>query len=265
MNNLVYNFNQILEFGKSYGLPFEKKRAILREYLQSKAIEIIYLQKKSKDLIFIGGTSLRLLRGLDRFSEDLDFDMSEELDFKNLDLIVRTVVNRFLKENIAIELYRNKISERIYYELRFSNLLYDLKLSKNKDEKLMIKIDIEKFWQGHHKETILFNRYGVLSNVVTASLDNILVQKMSAYKNRKQTMARDIYDIVWLISNGAGIDKEFMKKNKIPVSIKSQLLNKYEREKKSIKIYKNRLKPFLISEGNSEKLDFFKSLINKNI
>lgn len=265
MNNLIDNFNQILEYGKNYGLPFEKKKAILREYLQSRVIEIIYLQKKSKDLIFIGGTSLRLLRGLDRFSEDLDFDLTGELDFKNLDLIIRTVVNRFLKENIAVGLYRNKKLHRIYYELRFPNLLYDLKLSKNRDEKLMIKIDIEKFWQGHHKETILFNRYGVLANVVTASLDNILVQKISAYKNRRQTMARDIYDIVWLISNGACIDNKFMKINDISVSIKNQILNKYEREKKSIKIFKNRLKPFLINEDNSEKLDFFESIINKHI
>lgn len=265
MNNLIDNFNQILEFGKNYGLPFEKKKAILREYLQSKAIEIIYLQKKSKDLIFIGGTSLRLLRGLDRFSEDLDFDFTGKLDFKTIELIIKSVVHRFSKENINVQLYRNKTSRRIYFELRFPNLLYEMKISKNKEEKLMIKIDIEKFWQGHHKETILFNRYGVLSNVVTASLDNVLVQKMSAYKNRKQTMARDIYDIVWLISNGVRINNKFMKINNMSVSIKNQILNKYEHEKKSIKIFKNRLKPFLINEENSDKLDFFESLINKNL
>jgi len=265
MNNLVDNFSQILEFGKNYGLPYEKKRAILREYLQSRVIEIIYLQKKSADLIFVGGTALRLLRGLDRFSEDLDFDLTRKLDFEKADLIVKSVITRFLKENIAVSLYRNKKPKRIYYELRFPDLMYDLKLSKNKQEKLMIKIDIEKFWLGHHKETVLFNHYGILANVMTPSLDNVLVQKMAAYKDRGQTMARDIYDIIWLIGHGARIDKEFMKKNKVPVPIISQLLIKYEREKKSIKKFKDRLRPFLINEDASEKLDYFQSVINQLI
>ena len=245
MNNLVDNFSQILVFGKNYGLPFEKKKAILREYLQSRVIEIIYQQKKSADLVFVGGTALRLLRGLDRFSEDLDFDLTGKLDFEKTDSIVKSVVTRFLKENIAVSLYRNKKPKRIYYELRFPDLMYDLKLSKNKQEKLMIKIDIEKFWLGHHKETVLFNRYGVLANVMTPSLD--------------------IYDIIWLIGHGARIDKEFIKKNKIAPSLKNQLLNKYEREKKSIKKFKDRLRPFLINEDASEKLDYFQSIINQLI
>jgi predicted nucleotidyltransferase component of viral defense system len=265
MNNIVDNFSQILEFGKNYGLPFEKKKAILREYLQSRAIEIIYQQKKSADMVFVGGTALRLLRGLDRFSEDLDFDLTGKLDFEKADLIVKSISTRFLKENIAVSLYLNKKPKRIYYELRFPDLLYDLKLSKNKQEKLMIKIDIEKFWLGHHKETILFNRYGALANVVTSSLDNVLVQKMVAYKDRGQTMARDIYDIIWLVGYGACIDKDFIKKNKITPSLKNQILNKYEREKKSIKIFKNRLKPFLIYEDNVKKLDYFQSVVNQLI
>ena len=48
---------------------------ILKEYLQLLVLD--YLSDNAscpKDLTFIGGTNLRLIKGIDRFSEDLDFD-----------------------------------------------------------------------------------------------------------------------------------------------------------------------------------------------
>jgi predicted nucleotidyltransferase component of viral defense system len=60
--------------GERLGIPADKKRALIREYLQSKILYCLYEQKEANRLSFIGGTSLRILRGLDRFSEDLDFD-----------------------------------------------------------------------------------------------------------------------------------------------------------------------------------------------
>ena len=52
--------------------PF--KRNILREYLQYKILEIIFNSKYAQDLIFLGGTVLRIVYNNSRFSEDLDFD-----------------------------------------------------------------------------------------------------------------------------------------------------------------------------------------------
>ena len=77
MNVVVDNFDRIIEFAKQYALPTSKKRAVVREYLQVKILDMIYQEKTSLHLHFVGGTSLRLLRGLDRFSEDLDFDVAE--------------------------------------------------------------------------------------------------------------------------------------------------------------------------------------------
>ena len=71
------NFDEVLRQAQDYNLPQEKKRAILREYLQTKILSLIYQEAISKNLFFVGGTALRILRGLDRFSEDLDFDSVE--------------------------------------------------------------------------------------------------------------------------------------------------------------------------------------------
>jgi len=261
MNNIIDNFSKILNFAKSYNLPINKKRAIIREYLQSKIIEIIYSKKESRDIIFIGGTSLRLLHNLDRFSEDLDFDLGKNINLKAIGNLMNEVISKLKKENYAVELYKNKKEKKTYYELRFSKLLSQLNITQDKEEKLMIKFDFEKRWKDHNKEIVLFNRYGFLARIVTASLDNILVQKLVAYTKRRQTMTRDIYDLVWLMKNEVKFDKSFALKNRFDQSIMIFAYKKYEREKSKINIYAKRLKPFLINEDNVDKIKFFSELI----
>ena len=103
MNNLITNFNQVLEFAKGYGLPSEKKRGILREYLQVLFLSKFYRNSLAKKMIFVGGTSLRLLRNLNRFSEDLDFD-NLGLSNKQITDLVNEAVKGIRKENIDLEL-----------------------------------------------------------------------------------------------------------------------------------------------------------------
>jgi len=262
MNNVVSDFPKILELAKSYGLPLGKKRAILREYLQVKILDLIYQEKISSNLYFVGGTSLRLLYGLDRFSEDLDFDIAKIPQGK-IDHLVNKIFNILQKENIEVQLYRNITSRRIYYEFRFVKLLYQLRLSSHRDEKLMIKFDFERFWQGETREVILLNRYGFLSNLITINFNHILTQKLIVYLKRGQTQPRDIYDIVWLASQGAKIDRRFLIKNKILKDVVTEAREKFIIERNKLKGFKLRLRPFLINEDSVNKLDLFPRIITK--
>lgn len=262
MNNIVANFEQILTFAKEYGLSVEKKRAILREYLQSKIISLIYQEKRSAKLFFVGGTSLRLLRGLDRFSEDLDFD-SVNLPKGEIEKLLRIIVKKLKKENIDLIFYQNKKLKKTYYEFRFPNLLSELGISQNKEEKLMIKLDFEEFWQGQKQEIIFFNRYGFLANIVTKTLDQVLVEKLFAFLNRPQTQGRDIYDLVWLFSQGAKVDKDFVKRNNLPPDLLKQVKEKWQKEIGQMKRFKAKLSPFLLDEKNLEKINFFEKVIEE--
>jgi len=255
MNQIIDNYSEILKFAKSYGLPPTKKRAIIREYLQSKILSLFYQNNISLNYFFIGGTSLRLLHGLDRFSEDMDFDLKVYNQKDISDLI--SVVHKLLKkENIEVDFYKNITSKRAYFELRFPNLL-------PRDEKLRIKFDFENYWTGHKREIILFNHYGFLINVISIPLDQILVQKLYAYLNRKQTLSRDIYDIIWLVGHNTKIDPDFAKKNKINLSdLLLKVKRKYLAEKSTLKNLKAKLQPFLINEKNVTKLDYFLNIIN---
>lgn len=262
MNSIIDNFPQVLKFSQEYGVPATKKRGILREFLQTKVLESIYRKKISSQIFFIGGTSLRLLRGLDRFSEDLDFDLGEII-FKDISFLFDSLINELKKENIIVGLYKNQTKKRLYFELRFPELLFQLGISQNKEEKLAIKFDFEKFWRGEKREVILLNRYGILSNVVTVDLNQILVQKIYAYLQRKQTLARDLYDIVWLLSRRAKIDWDFVKKNRLPQDFVKKAIEKFQKENKKLPNLKRKLIPFLINEENINKIDFLPELLLK--
>lgn len=260
MNYIVDNFREILEFAKSYNLPLIKKRAILREYLQTKVLEAVYREKITAGLFFVGGTSLRILRGLDRFSEDLDFDLGK-ISLAEVDKLIFSVSTEFKRENINLDLYKNKTGRKIYYEWRFKDLLFDLKISQNKSEKLMVKIDLEKFWQGQKREVVFVNRFGLSFAAVTVTKNQLLVQKLLAYLERDQTQPRDLYDIVWLVGQGAKVDKEFMVKNKIRENLVVKAKEKFAKEAKKLGGFERKLRPFLLNEKNSGKIKFLDQIL----
>ena len=51
---------------------------IVREYFQHLFLSQLYRMEKSDNLLFKGGTALRIIYGSPRFSEDLDFSISLE-------------------------------------------------------------------------------------------------------------------------------------------------------------------------------------------
>lgn len=113
---------------------------------------------------------------------------------------------------------------------------------------------------GAKREIVLLKKYGFSANVVTIPLEQILVQKLFAYLHRKQTLPRDIYDLVWLFSRDVKPETAFLRKNKLPPDLIAQAKEKYEKEKKQLRYFKLKLKPFLINEADVKKLDLFPQL-----
>lgn len=50
---------------------------MVKEYLQCQILEFLSHTSYLEHLVFIGGTNLRLIKRIDRFSEDLDFDCKD--------------------------------------------------------------------------------------------------------------------------------------------------------------------------------------------
>ena len=125
----------------------------------------------------------------------------------------------------------------------------------------MIKIDYADYWHGQLTETILMSKYGIIENVITNNIDQLLVQKLTAYVQRNKTQPRDVYDVIWLFSQGAKFDREFARVNRLQ-NIVQKARQKLKKEGVS-KTLSNRLRPYLFKEENIKKLSLFESVLEK--
>src|ERR1700678_3127410 len=78
-------------------------RFILREYLQHKILQVIFDSEYANQLVFLGGTCLRIVHGNLRFSEDLDFD-NFQMGEDAFEKVAVHVKNRLEMEGYVIEM-----------------------------------------------------------------------------------------------------------------------------------------------------------------
>ena len=252
--------------GKRLGIPPSYKRALIREYLQTKIIYYLYNLKGSKNLSFIEGTSLRLLRNLDRFSEDLDFD-NLGLNFKQIQELFKKVTSLLQRDGFKVEFDIKKTNDSGIGEIKFIGLLEDLKISRHSREKLVIKINYTTPYVKPILENVILSRFGFVQNVITNEESFLLAQKINAIIRRKDIQPRDFYDVVWFASRNIPVSSLLFKmtgiKNK--VDILKEIEKKYYQLEKQKKVFKKRLTPFLIHKENIKYLDLFQKIIVKVI
>ena len=72
------------DYIKRNGIPNAPRR-VLTEYLQAEILAVVFNSKFGSHLSFLGGTCLRFIHKIERFSEDLDFDLIKGgLDYEAL-------------------------------------------------------------------------------------------------------------------------------------------------------------------------------------
>lgn len=260
---IQFTWQNILETAKIEGYPLNKKRALIREYLQSKFLYFLYGQKPSANLSFIGGTSLRLLHNLDRFSEDLDFD---NLGLK--DTVLRSTLNnsadKLSKLGFALEFNLKMQGKTGVGYLKFADaLLKNIGASQDPKEKLHIKFDIKEPEIGIKSEVKLLSKFDCVQNIVSNNLETLLSQKTLAFLYRKSPRGRDIYDIFWLLTKNIKPNLKVLQKFGIKnmLDYLEVLAKKYAQLQPKIKYLKKQLQPFLFDEEKIKYLDMFAELI----
>jgi hypothetical protein len=110
------------------------QKHILTEYVQLLTLDYLSTTEHIRKMTFIGGTNLRLTKGIDRFSEDLDFDCKNltEKEFIRMSDDVLTFLRRsgFNVEARAREKSGLKAFRRSLY---FPELLFSLGISGHRE------------------------------------------------------------------------------------------------------------------------------------
>ncbi len=176
-------------------------RNILREYLQARILEGLQRVGAMSPLAFQGGTSLRFLYGLPRYSEDLDFALEGARSSYDLKAWMTGIARQFERENYHVTGSLRDRSAVHSGWLRFQGVLYDVGLSPHRDEVLGIKLDVDtRPPAGAVTETRLVRRH-VSVRLHHHDRASLLAGKLHAVLQRPWAKGRDVFDLAWYLSD----------------------------------------------------------------
>ena len=184
-------------------------RYMLKEYLQLLILDHLANSPYAGRLTFIGGTNLRLIQGIDRFSEDLDFDckdMSGDAFRTMTDDVVKFLHQNGL--NVETRDTPNPKLTAFRRNLYFPQLLFDLGLTGHREERLLIKVEAQDQGVAYVPEVATVNRMGFFFQVQVPPVDVLCAMKFSAILSRQK--GRDLYDTIFLLSK-TGPNLDFLK------------------------------------------------------
>ena len=176
-------------------------RNILREYLQARLLGSLQRAGAMIPLAFQGGTALRFLYAIPRYSEDLDFTLEQDRDRFDFRAYLRAIRSEFESEGYTVVIRLNDRSTVNSAFVRFPGLLYELGLSPHRDESSAVKIEVDTNPPvGAGLTTTVVRRYIVLQ-LHHHDRASLLAGKLHALLQRPYTKGRDLYDLLWYLSD----------------------------------------------------------------
>lgn len=183
--------------------PDPHGRNLAREYLQAQILGSLQRVGAMIPLAFQGGTALRFLFGINRFSEDLDFALEGDPSKYDLRSFLQAIQADLEAQTYQVEL---KVNDRRVVQsafVRFPGLLHELGLSPQERETIAVKLEIDTRPPGGAGLATTVIRRHVLLNLQHHDRASLLAGKLHAILQRNYPKGRDIYDLVWYLSDPA--------------------------------------------------------------
>jgi len=217
--SLIKGIKTVLE-SKNPGVRSEIKRLLVKEYLHSYVLDFIYNGGKYSNANFYGGTCLKYFFGLDRFSEDLDFDSTNIPSIEDFD----SDFIKYFKGKTGYGDIEVKRQESEWGIIRFTiklPVLFKLNLSPKEEEKIFVKVEFSTHKQHVKTETTPLLFYGKSFVVRHFDLPSMFSGKIIACLERDFqkgsedvfVKGRDFYDLVWFMQKKIVPNKEKLLKD----------------------------------------------------
>ena len=222
-------------------MSLNEKLNVTREFLQILCLKVMSDKGMFSHLAFLGGTSLRILFNLRRFSEDLDFSLTQKKNFK-IDKIYDELLKSLRLNGLTIEARPKSTGAVHSMMIKFPGLLKELALSPLASQKLSIKWEVDTHPpSGWNTLTTIVNKHFIFS-LVHYDLPSLFAGKLHACFYRSYTKGRDWYDFVWYLS----------KKVKPNLILLNNAIE--QTQKKTLNLSEQNFKDYLLE--NIKKVDF---------
>ena len=176
-------------------------RNLAREYLQARILGLLQSAGAMVPLAFHGGTALRFLYSIPRYSEDLDFALERATAAFDLRAYLRGIQRAFEAEGYAVSIKLN--DRRVVHSafVRFPGLLHELGLSPHRSQVLAVKLEVDTHPpDGAGLATTVVRRHVTLQ-LQHHDRASLLAGKLYALLQREYVKGRDLYDLLWYISD----------------------------------------------------------------
>ncbi|MFH0763664.1 MAG: nucleotidyl transferase AbiEii/AbiGii toxin family protein [Candidatus Omnitrophota bacterium] len=181
------------------------KMNMMREYLQAYILRIMYDNGVFRSTAFLGGTALRFLYDLPRFSEDMDFSIVEKGGKHDFPAIVKKIKDEFASMDYNIFVSSNDKNTVRYAFFKFEGLMYEAGISSLKTQKFSVKIEIDANPpEGAVSKSIVVNKYFPIG-FLSYDIPSLFSCKLHAILCRKYTKGRDLFDLGWYLSKWKGL------------------------------------------------------------
>lgn len=216
----------------NYPQNFTHKNIVI-EFLQIKVMEFISQKEYWKQMILIGGSSLRHLRNWVRTTSDLDYD-SIWIDQKYFQKICFDI-KKFLEDiwcNVIFEINVDSKDEDDIYNCSFFIWTWYNEYNDNSildwEINIRLKIDLKDSDWNYPTEWVLPSKSINNIAIYTAVISSLLSKKICWFLSRphRASVAKDLIDIVFLLQETAP-DYDYLYRYE-EISNKEQLINRLE-------------------------------------
>lgn len=197
----------------------------LREIMQEMALLGLYRAKFFEHAAFYGGTSLRIIYGLDRFSEDLDFSLIKPDNGFSLEKYsgyLEKELNAF-GFNVSFEMKNKAVESQVQSAFLKADTANELLVIEAGDkiadhiphgQKIKIKIEVDTNPPADFDTEVKYLLNPTPFSVRLYTLPDLFAGKMHAILFRRwgsRVKGRDWYDLVWYLANYPQINLKHLK------------------------------------------------------
>ncbi len=175
---------------------------LVREYLQARILENFQRCGAMVPLAFHGGTALRFLYGIRRYSEDLDFALEHPNRPYAFEKYIEAVSSGFTREGYTVEIKKLSVDKTVHSAfIRYPGLLFELGLTGDRRRVVAVKIEVDtRPPAGATVETTAVRRHALL-RLQHHDRASMLAGKLHAVLQRDYPKGRDFYDLIWYLSD----------------------------------------------------------------
>lgn len=180
--------------------PLFRQRLVV-EYLQARILQSLQDQGAFLRWAFLGGTALRFLYAIPRFSEDLDFSLLNPGSDPGFKTALAEAKRALAAEGYRVEINANDRKTVVSALVKFPGLPHELGISPHAAQAWTVKVEVDTSPPaGAGIETTLVRRHVTL-HLCHYDRPSLLAGKLHAILSRSWPKGRDLYDLAWYLAD----------------------------------------------------------------